>query len=267
MPFTLAHPIAVVPLSRLLRRYVVLSALVIGSMTPDAPYFLALHIDRGDTHSLWGLVWFCLPLGCLVYAVFHGFLACPMAFVLPPALSERLTWNPAWGTLRVWWRVPPSIVLGTLTHIAWDACTHKYGYFVGRVPGLKVMLFRAGGYNFWVYKVLQYLSGIIGLALLSWLLWRWWKAAPIQRNVQWLWPDSWRRPLRLVMVVVPSMVAVLAAWRATDQLDFPMLLRHFVIIGGQAFLVTVAWVAVAWWVSAWWFRNQRPGMLEEDGDG
>ena len=250
MPFTLAHPIAVVPISRLLNRYVVLSALVIGSMTPDAPYFLALDIDRGDTHSLVGMLWFCLPLGCVVYALFHGLLARPLAFVLPPFISERLVWNHAWGTLQTWWRVPSSLILGTLTHIAWDACTHKYGYFVAKVPGLNVLLFRAGGYNFWVYKVLQYLSGIVGMAILGWLLWRWWRVAPVQQNVHWLWPDTWRRRLRLALVLVPSTVAVLAGAAATDRLDFPMLLRHMVIIGGRAFLVTVALVSVAWWIQA-----------------
>ena len=35
MPFTFAHPAAVVPLLRPLGRYGVLSALVIGSIVPD----------------------------------------------------------------------------------------------------------------------------------------------------------------------------------------------------------------------------------------
>ncbi|MGH8296134.1 MAG: DUF4184 family protein, partial [Steroidobacteraceae bacterium] len=54
MPFTLAHPAAVLPLRRapLLRTV----PLIIGSMTPDVPYFLpwriAKYIPQGATHTL-----------------------------------------------------------------------------------------------------------------------------------------------------------------------------------------------------------------------
>ena len=51
MPFTGSHPAAVLPL---MRWGLMPSALVIGSMVPDLPYFLPVP-DLGNTHSLIGL--------------------------------------------------------------------------------------------------------------------------------------------------------------------------------------------------------------------
>ncbi|MSQ59664.1 MAG: DUF4184 family protein [Betaproteobacteria bacterium] len=48
MPFTIAHPAAALPLLRPLRGFGVLSALVIGSMTPDFPYFLTGDLTRRE---------------------------------------------------------------------------------------------------------------------------------------------------------------------------------------------------------------------------
>ena len=52
MPFTLAHPAAVIPLCGILRRASVPSALIIGSMAPDLVYFVPL----GST-GLQAIVW------------------------------------------------------------------------------------------------------------------------------------------------------------------------------------------------------------------
>ena len=54
MAFTPAHAAAAVPLHRLLGSRAVLSALVIGSMTPDFAYFLPLGVRRAQSHSLVG---------------------------------------------------------------------------------------------------------------------------------------------------------------------------------------------------------------------
>lgn len=254
MPFTLAHPAAVLPLSWLLGRHTMLSALVIGSMMPDAPYFLALSIDRGDTHSLAGLLWFCLPLGLIAFLLFHSLLKLPLAFLLPPRLSDRLPLEgfPALGVQHLW-TLPGSIWLGSLTHIVWDACTHKYGFFVDRIPLLTKLLFRFAGYNFWVYKVLQYVSGIVGLVILLMTAGLWFRRAPIRPHDGWVWPEGFRRPARLVLWVVPSMVGVVAGLMRSASLDFPMLLRHMVITSGRCFLLLLVLYALAWWISTRFF--------------
>src|SRR5882672_6336607 len=69
MPFTLAHPAAVLPLRRWPRLDFV--ALVIGSMTPDFGYYLLLPDMRLETHSFAGSLETCLPVGLLLVLLFH----------------------------------------------------------------------------------------------------------------------------------------------------------------------------------------------------
>lgn len=71
MPLTFAHPAAVLPTSRSLGRFGVLSALVIGSMAPDFVYFVPLGIHGSESHSIRGLIWFCVPSGMLVFFAYH----------------------------------------------------------------------------------------------------------------------------------------------------------------------------------------------------
>lgn len=251
MPFTLAHPAAILPFSRWSGRHGVFSALVIGSMMPDMPYFLALDVDRGDTHSLMGLLWFSLPLGCLIFGLFHGLFKRPLAFLLPPTLSRRLPLNRRPLAGKFFWALPWSIWLGSFTHIVWDACTHKYGFLVDRVGVLRILLFRFAGYNFWVYKVLQYVSGIVGMGILLAAAWWWLRRASSTAEPEdrvWRWPDGLRRPLRLLLLLVPSLVGILAAWFNVHDHDAPMLLRHMVIVGGRCFLLALSLYAVAWWL-------------------
>jgi hypothetical protein len=100
MPFTLAHPAAAVPLRGCLGRFGVLSALVIGSMTPDCSYFLPWTVPRSETHSPSGLLWFCLPAGLLAYALFHIVLKGPLLALLPTQILGRLGDHTAtFGTL------------------------------------------------------------------------------------------------------------------------------------------------------------------------
>jgi hypothetical protein len=61
LPFTGSHPAAVLPL---LRTPLPASALVIGSLTPDLPYYVPIRLAgfyppvtlRGPTHTLWGVL-------------------------------------------------------------------------------------------------------------------------------------------------------------------------------------------------------------------
>lgn len=124
MPYPFAHPAAVLPLMRPMGRFGVPAALVIGSMVPDA-WYLVPGMVRADSHSLTGLFWFCLPVGFVLYLLWKG--SQPRA----PAAA-----------------VACSILVGALTHIAWDAVAHSYAY--------------AGVY------VLQHASTVFGAAFVVW---------------------------------------------------------------------------------------------------
>ncbi|RJG03683.1 DUF4184 family protein [Noviherbaspirillum sedimenti] len=171
MPFTFAHPAAVIPLHWALRRHVVLSALVIGSMAPDFQNFLPFDVDRSDSHSLAGMFWFCLPLGMLLYLAFHLLLKKPLCELLPPAVAARLAvTRPAPLLPSVsGQRILLSLLLGIVTHLAWDAFTH-YGFLsVFILPFLSTHLFSVGSYHVYPYKLLQHASTVGGVLL----LWHW----------------------------------------------------------------------------------------------
>ena len=57
-----------------------------------------------------------------------------------------------------------SLILGILTHILWDAFTHKSGFFVQLSPLLQQVI-HLGKIDIPVFKILQYLSGVLGLLI------------------------------------------------------------------------------------------------------
>ncbi len=71
MPFTFSHPAIVLPFGLIGQRYFSMTALIIGSMTPDFEYFLRLRVRSDFSHTLFGVFWFDLPLGIVLCFVFH----------------------------------------------------------------------------------------------------------------------------------------------------------------------------------------------------
>src|SRR3982751_4122954 len=93
MPFTASHPAAVLPLIRL---GLPPSALVIGSMGPDLPYFLP--VGRGlETHTLVGLFTVDPLLGAVCLALWWALIGPLAAAVAPTAGWRRLPVRSASG--------------------------------------------------------------------------------------------------------------------------------------------------------------------------
>lgn len=168
MPFTLAHPAAVLPLRRIpLLRSV---PLIIGAMTPDAPYFLpwriAKHIPE-VTHTFLGTLTLDLPVG-LVLLLVLWLLRAPLAAPLGPrAETQCFAALQRFGSRPINWVLAPlSILIGAWTHLAWDSFTHADGWMVSRISALSAPV------SFFSYTgplchVLQYASSVFGLAVLA----------------------------------------------------------------------------------------------------
>ena len=90
MPFTGSHPAAVLPF---LGTPLPASALVIGSMAPDFPYYLPFQ-PALYTHTALSIVTTDLLLGALAWAIWHGLLAAPAVSAAPRTLRARLTGVP-----------------------------------------------------------------------------------------------------------------------------------------------------------------------------
>ena len=97
MPYTLAHPAAVVPLHPVLKGRLRLAALVIGSTTPDYQYFLRLYTEGGFSHTLPELLLVCLPAGWLTLWLFDRFGWRGLATLLPPGWQLPASPTPAYS--------------------------------------------------------------------------------------------------------------------------------------------------------------------------
>lgn len=131
MPYPLAHAAAAIALAPLLGRYAVPSALAIGTVIPDAWYLLPALAERGDSHSLPGLLLFCLPAGLAAWYAFHA-IKLPLLGLLPDPITARLApyLSPPVQLVSLW-RVAACILLGAATHLAWDDLGARHASTLG----------------------------------------------------------------------------------------------------------------------------------------
>lgn len=184
MPFTLAHPAAILPLYAWSGARLPLAALAIGSMAPDFVYYAPFGVNGRYTHTPAGLVLFCLPAGVLAWLLFHVFLKRPLAALLPACVFRRLPVDALdGGALRCARPAPVLLALaaGALTHIAWDAMTHAHTPIVRGLPLLQSVVWAGPEYTLRLYKLLQHLSTVAGLAVLLLAAARWRRRAPVLR--------------------------------------------------------------------------------------
>lgn len=168
MPFTLAHPAVVLPLKRY-PRYFSMTALVLGSMSPDFEYFINFAVKRTVGHTYAGIFVMDIPLVILFAVMFHHIVKVPFIRHLPSPLSEW--YYPYTLSNR---RIPNpmeilaflySALIGITTHILWDGFTHANGLFVQKISLLNEAV-TIGVYKLPIYKLLQHGSSLLGLYIL-----------------------------------------------------------------------------------------------------
>lgn len=168
MPFTFAHPAAVLPFRRFCPSILHFPALVVGSMTPDAGYYLHNWQWAVLGHSFVGSVTFDVPAGMIFLSLFYLSLR-PVAAVLPaPHRQTVLSWCPQlkWpGLVRVL-TMCFSIILGAWTHIVWDGFTHANGWCVRNFSALTPTVLTIGSYEVTLWQLLQHASTFFGFYLL-----------------------------------------------------------------------------------------------------
>jgi hypothetical protein len=166
MPYTISHAAAVLPFSRLLARWQLLSAAVIGAMAPDFRVFLPWRLGRVETHSVLSLLIFCLPVGVIAYWLFQGLVKTPVLELLPEGAYAR--WRPFAApanirSARQWLLASCGVLGGALTHLVWDAFTHEGARGVRWFPVLDDPIIEFGRRHVDGVTVLQDLSSLIGL--------------------------------------------------------------------------------------------------------
>ena len=167
MPFTLAHPAAVLPLRGL--RYLRTAPLILGAMIPDLPYYVPSELARPlipETHTF---------AGSLRTDLVLGYASLVTVFVLRAPLTALLPARARWLCLnalapfrhsREWAFAALAIIAGVWTHLLWDSFTHSDGWMVRRVEALSAPV-TLGPYTTQVCHVLQYVSSVFGLVVMA----------------------------------------------------------------------------------------------------
>lgn len=174
MPFTFAHPAAILPLRGV--RYLRTVPLILGAMIPDFPYYVPARFTHfaqvPESHSFAGSYTTDLLLG---YAALVGLFV--LRQPLTALMSARARWLCLGGLAPFehraveWLFAPVAILLGVWTHLAWDSFTHPDGWMVHRVAALSAPV-TIGPYSGQLCHVLQYVSSVFGLTVMAVWYWR-----------------------------------------------------------------------------------------------
>ncbi|GAB3290824.1 DUF4184 family protein [Hymenobacter tenuis] len=192
MPFTFSHPAAVLPLMALPKHWRSATGLIIGSMAPDFEKFLRMSAHDPYSHTWRSIFYFNLPLGILLALAFHLLLRDALILHLPQFLRERfagfmgLDWL---GYLRKnYFTFLVSLLIGIVSHLAWDSFTHVEGRGVQLFPLLKAHVLE-GPFRTRLYSLLQKLTSVVGAAAMVVYIWRLptTKLAPPKTSLRLFW--------------------------------------------------------------------------------
>ncbi len=166
MPFTPTHIVAVLPIFRMSKKFSLI-ALSIGTIIPDFPMFFPVSTYH-FSHSPVGILGYCAPAGLLLYTLFEAIGKQLLCDVCPTWMQSRLQ---SYRHLAVQYTLGNilylslSIIVGSTTHLLWDAFTHHSGWGVQLFPQLAAS-YRLFGHHIPGYKLLQYGSSLLGLPLI-----------------------------------------------------------------------------------------------------
>jgi hypothetical protein len=222
---------------------------VIGSITPDIPYYLPSG-PAWPTHTALAVVTVDLVLGAMAWVVWHGLLAAPALAVAPAGARARLVGRVDIGLRR---RVASlgavvlvllALAVGSATHVLWDELSHPNRWGTEHVPLLADQWYGMAGYR-WV----QYPSGVFGAVVLSAWLVRWWRRTPPVADAgesvgAWVWP---------ALLVVGAAVGAAAAMGAETPRAAGF---DGATAGGGAMVLAAVLLSLAWHGSR--HRADRP---------
>lgn len=228
MPLTFAHPAAVLGLRRFTGGRWSFAALVLGSMMPDAGYFVGHFGLATFAHTGGGLVLACLPLGLLLLLVF-AWLRASLTHLLPQPHRSALAGLPPLPSMRRASSLAclsACLLLGAWTHVFWDGFTHLSGWAQPYLPGLREPVALWPGSKLVVFQLLQHISTAVGLLALLLVYRRWLggQGDTVRHG------NGWRLGVLAGVALAAMLLAAPMAWhlaRAPDgSLALPALLFH-----------------------------------------
>lgn len=171
MPFTFAHPAIILPFGKIQRASVSMSALVIGSITPDFEYFIRMKLTGRYSHTIEGMFLLDLPVAIVIAYVFHQLVKAPLIDNSPSYFRNRLSELRQFAFLKYVAKSYHAFILcllvGIGSHILWDSFTHSKEYFVQRIDLLSEPLSFIGFPAMPVYRYLQHASTVLGFIAIA----------------------------------------------------------------------------------------------------
>lgn len=171
MPFTFSHPAIILPISRAKGHFVSVSALVIGSMTPDFEYFLKMKLSGRFSHTLPGAFLFCLPVAVVTLIIFHKLVKQPFINSLPTYFHSRLIALRDFDLISSLRKNPLSylscLLVGIFSHILWDSFTHANHFMVKYFSFLSSPITVSGLPRLPLFRFVQHGSTFIGAVYIA----------------------------------------------------------------------------------------------------
>ncbi|MBD8488970.1 DUF4184 family protein [Echinicola sp. CAU 1574] len=165
MPFTLSHPVYLLPFKKALKPLSA-TALIVGSMVPDFEFFLKMKAGENIGHHPWGILLLDIPLGIILCLLFHLLVRDLFIKALPETAKSKLIRYVDFDWLSYFKKhsvmVIFSLVVGIASHLFLDAFTHYDGWAVLQIPLLSITV-KIFGKPVPCYFLLQIISSIIGL--------------------------------------------------------------------------------------------------------
>lgn len=174
MPFTIAHAAAALPVRRAWRA-LPLDALVLGAMSPDLEYVLRLAIRGRYWHTPPSLLLACVPATLAGVWLWRALIRPSLVPLLPPGMQPRS--RPPVSAASAVLLAAAAALLGAVTHVLWDAWTHRTGWAVTWIPVLLEPASALGLSVPW-YNVLQHASTLLGGTVLLIAIIRWIRRHP-----------------------------------------------------------------------------------------
>ena len=250
MPWTFAHPAAILPLRSLCPRWLSLPALILGAMAPDISYYVGMHGRwRTFCHTPEGILTACLPVCLLLLALLLRF-ARPLTVLLTEphrglvrAQLQPLP-HPLWRGVAV---AALSVLIGATTHVVWDSFTHGGRWGAELLPDLDEPLLEAMDRQFQLTHLLQHLSTAVGVAALAVVYRRKLRSQPRALPAP---RDAQRRRLLLACLATAGAVGAASAWVLTPD-TMPAYLSHrlvrTVVWSTSCFAALFVIASAAWW--------------------
>ncbi|GMK41276.1 hypothetical protein PCCS19_43320 [Paenibacillus sp. CCS19] len=195
------------------------SGLILGSMSPDFEYFLALEPHQTIGHTIEGLFIQAIPL-CVLFLILTHLCIRSFSSHLPSIAHLDVR---AYQRIRLidlrnyrnWLVFLLSVIVGFYSHLFVDAFTHESGYFVLRHSSLQSEI---GAIP--LYQLLQYALSLIGLAVefiwVTWMLFR----TPVPTHAGSVKKIPWMSKITywaIVLLIALGIVAAKLAWTTSTN--------------------------------------------------